>query len=149
MGHVGHVPVPVTVLDGDGPLTGIDSMTTGSEHTCAVRANGSAVCFGDNGRGQLGDGLGDDHLVPERMVDGTTTELVVTARTIDASTDHTCVLLADRTARCTGSNDTNGQIGDGTVMDAVSLLAPLRQLPQDSTRGPVWCRSGRETTTRA
>jgi alpha-tubulin suppressor-like RCC1 family protein len=45
-------PTPVQVLS----LTDAVSVEAGAEHTCAVRANASAVCWGSNDFGQLGDG---------------------------------------------------------------------------------------------
>jgi alpha-tubulin suppressor-like RCC1 family protein len=40
-------------------LTGARAITCGGMHTCALVANGGAVCWGANGSGQLGIGTTD------------------------------------------------------------------------------------------
>lgn len=49
-------------------LTGIDegvvAIAAGGEHTCAVTASGSAICWGSNGSGELGNGSMHDSAVP-------------------------------------------------------------------------------------
>ncbi|MDH5494056.1 MAG: hypothetical protein OEY14_19050, partial [Myxococcales bacterium] len=51
-----EVLVPTTVLDGAGvPLSGVQELVAGEQHTCARTATGH-VCWGDDRDGQLGDG---------------------------------------------------------------------------------------------
>ncbi len=92
------------------------SLTTGSQHVCAVLDNGSVKCWGANASGQLGvgrtDSRGDG---PEEMGDYL---LAVplggrAARQVSAGTSHSCALLDNGTVKCWGQND-KGQLGVGT-----------------------------------
>ena len=86
------------------------SITAGSNHTCAVRANGSVSCWGSNSAGALGNGGADNatHALA-REVAGLTDIIGVAA-----GGDHTCALRANGQVRCWGEN-THGQVGDGTI----------------------------------
>ena len=53
-------PGPVEVAD----LGNIWQLDSGGSHTCARRADGRALCWGTNARGQLGDGTTADHDTP-------------------------------------------------------------------------------------
>jgi alpha-tubulin suppressor-like RCC1 family protein len=52
-------PAPVIGLSAD-----VSSIEAGGVHTCAVRTDGSAWCWGDNGASQLGDGTLTNRLTP-------------------------------------------------------------------------------------
>jgi alpha-tubulin suppressor-like RCC1 family protein len=77
-------------------------------HVCAARANGSAVCWGHNGSGQLGDGSTADRNVPVPV-----TGLTGVAQ-VAAGTDFSCALLATGEVRCWG-NGANGRLGRGST----------------------------------
>lgn len=87
------------------------AVDAGSNHACAVRANGEVKCWGDNGVGQLGNGATTHSTVPV-MVNG-----ISTAKTVSAGFAHTCVLLANGTVQCWGHNFF-GQLGNGTTTDS-------------------------------
>jgi alpha-tubulin suppressor-like RCC1 family protein len=53
------VPVPVT-----GVSSGGVGVAAGTEHSCTVLNTGKALCWGENSRGQLGDGTTSDSSVP-------------------------------------------------------------------------------------
>ena len=40
------------------------AITVGMNHACAITAEKTVVCWGDNLHGQLGDGTGQDRLTP-------------------------------------------------------------------------------------
>lgn len=85
-------------------------------HTCAILDEGSVVCWGDNGEGQLGNGRmgyvchgwNDDtcgeNLIPVNLGSG--------RRAIDIAAGHhwTCAVLDDGGVHCWGSNS-NGVLG--------------------------------------
>jgi alpha-tubulin suppressor-like RCC1 family protein len=90
-------------------LTDAVSIAVGGLHSCAVKANGSVVCWGKNDSGQLGDGTYDDK----------TTTVAVTGLTdavsLSAGGLHTCALKTNKTVVCWGANN-YGQLGDGTTV---------------------------------
>jgi prepilin-type N-terminal cleavage/methylation domain-containing protein len=93
---------PVTVSG----LSGATGITSGSEHTCAVLADGIAKCWGWNGSGRLGDGTTTSSNTP------VTVSGVSGATGIDAGGSHSCAVLTDGTAMCWGSKGV-GQLGAG------------------------------------
>ncbi len=101
-----NVPVQVSGL-----TTGVQAVSTGNYHACAIRANNAAWCWGRNGSGQLGDGTTTNRLAPVWM--GMATLGTNVAR-VAAGGNHTCAQLTTGPVYCTGSN-VNGQIGDGTT----------------------------------
>jgi alpha-tubulin suppressor-like RCC1 family protein len=80
-------------------------------HACALRADGSVWCWGQNDYGQLGLGyadtaLGDD----EPVADGREVNLGGPAIDIGVGQSHSCALMADGSVRCWGRNS-YGQLG--------------------------------------
>jgi alpha-tubulin suppressor-like RCC1 family protein len=56
------IPVAVSVL------TGVTSLAAGGDHTCALQANGTVWCWGNNTTGQLGNGAASTSPTPVRVV---------------------------------------------------------------------------------
>jgi hypothetical protein len=90
-------------------------VTAGYEHTCALKSDGTAYCWGDNEYGQLGDGTQDSRSLPTPVV----TALRFTS--ILAGGWHSCGLTADGVAYCWGANS-YGQVGDGTTDNSPTPL---------------------------
>ena len=100
------LPVPVSALG-----TEVSSVSAGTFHTCAVKTNGSAWCWGGNIYGGLGDGSVNDSNVPVN-VSGFGSGVSM----ISAGHFHTCALKTEGSAWCWGYN-ADGQLGDGTMID--------------------------------
>lgn len=82
----------------------------GNSRTCATLAEGTAVCWGLNSSGQLGDGTDEDRNAPVSV--NNLSDIV----DISAGADHTCALLSNGTMSCWGAN-WFGMLGDGTTTD--------------------------------
>ena len=90
-------------------VVGIDNavaIAAGRFHSCAVLADGSARCWGQNASGQLGNGSNNRSTVPV-AVSGLTD-----ATSIATGSYFTCAIRSDGTARCWGQN-IFGQLGNG------------------------------------
>lgn len=107
------VPVDVTGL-----TSGIQAIAAAGQHACALTDAGGVKCWGDNRRGQLGDGrtCGSElsHLFCVTPIDvpGLTSGVVA----ISAGRDHTCAVTSAGGVKCWGSNQF-GELGDGTLSD--------------------------------
>jgi alpha-tubulin suppressor-like RCC1 family protein len=104
-------------------------VAAGEFHTCALLEDGTVRCWGNNLRGQLGDGTTDRRSNPVQVLaSGTAVASPVPldrVTRIAAGRSHTCALLEDRTVRCWGSN-ASGRLGDGTTdsrLNPVQVLA--------------------------
>jgi alpha-tubulin suppressor-like RCC1 family protein len=89
-------------------LTDIRSLAAGGGHSVAILNDGSVLTWGDNDRGQLGDGTTDHRPTPTK-IDGISGAVAATC-----AYHHTVVLLEDGTLRSFGIND-RGQLGNGTT----------------------------------
>ncbi len=83
-------------------------VAAGGTHSCAVLANQTVQCWGDDDYGQLGNGSTTNSSTPV-VVTG-----VSGAGAISAGEDHTCVVVTGGTVSCWGRND-SGQLGNGTT----------------------------------
>lgn len=104
------------------------AVSTGGNHTCAISPDGVATCWGENTKGQLGDGTTTD-----RPVAGAVTTAEPLVQISAGGSRHTCGLTATGRAVCWGQN-TRGTLGDGTTtdrpssVDVVGLAGPVRTI---------------------
>lgn len=103
----GSSNTPVSV---DG-LGNVVALSAGERYTCALKADGSVVCFGDNNMGQLSTVVTGDFTVTPTPVAGLSKVVAIAAAGTNGN--HTCALKADTTVVCWGANF-NGQLGTGS-----------------------------------
>jgi alpha-tubulin suppressor-like RCC1 family protein len=94
---------PVTV---SGLSSGVRTIATRYDHTCALLYTGAVKCWGDNGSGQLGDGTKLKKSTPVAV-----SGLSSGVSAISAGNGHTCALLKSGAVKCWGGG---GKTGDGT-----------------------------------
>jgi serine/threonine protein kinase/alpha-tubulin suppressor-like RCC1 family protein len=88
--------------------SGFTTLVAGGDHTCGLSQGGSAVCWGLNTKGQLGNGRTAGPPAPSPVV-GNHSFVALTA-----GARHTCGLGGDGSAWCWGDNG-SGQLGDGST----------------------------------
>lgn len=115
---VGSNGAPITVGGLPGPKS---ELKAGSYHTCAKSESGELHCWGANGYGQLGDG--NDRFIQGGAVLASLLGPVV--HDFSGGWGHTCVTLADGTARCVGGYNAWGQLGDGSTEDSTTPVDVL------------------------
>ena len=117
------------------------SVSAGQYHTCGIRRNGTAWCWGFNNDGQIGnDNQYTSPNVPDQVTDDVGTGAWHDWMKISAGRKYTCGIRRDQTAWCWGQNN-NGQLG--------SAAPATRDTPMQVTGGPKGWRhisAGRETT---
>jgi alpha-tubulin suppressor-like RCC1 family protein len=106
--HAGHTypcrPVPTRVAG----LSGIRALAAGGGHSAAVLDDGSMLSWGDNDRGQLGDGTTIHRPSPGKV------ENLSGVIAAACAYHHTLAVREDGTLWAFGIND-RGQLGDGTT----------------------------------
>jgi alpha-tubulin suppressor-like RCC1 family protein len=100
-----NVPVDVTGLE-----SGVQSISAGNSHTCALLTGGSAKCWGSNDDGKLGTGL----LTFDSLVPADVFGLGSGVLDISASNSHTCALLISEAVKCWGYNG-DAELGNNSI----------------------------------
>jgi len=113
-------PVVVKNAHGTGPLVHVTQVTTGGgsssgDHTCALLGNRSAVCWGGNDFGQLGDGTNTDQLRPVGVTNTIHRGLLTNIVGLSAGPVTTCARTTGG-AFCWGFNS-GGQFGNGNAFN--------------------------------
>lgn len=104
-------------------VTGALSVSAGYAHACALIKGGLVQCWGDNSRGQLGDGR-------DTFVNSATPVTVVgitNAIEVDVGGNVSCALLESGTLQCWGDNQ-YGQLGGSTGASRIATPQTV-QLP--------------------
>ena len=110
-------PVPQTVMaTTSASLKAVSSISVGEATACAVLnagASGTLVCWGENGRGQVGDGTTVDRVRPVAVKVSATQPLRGVLQ-VSVGRDHTCAVMYGGGVRCWGANNV-GQLGNPVV----------------------------------
>lgn len=93
-------------------------VAAGGGHSCAIREDGTAWCWGQNDFGQLGDTTATDSFVPVKVID-----FVMPGVAIGAGDVYTCALDTTGAVWCWGHND-HGQLGVGTGDNRTASQVP-------------------------
>jgi alpha-tubulin suppressor-like RCC1 family protein len=141
-----HVPVDVAGLS-----SGVQAISAGEGHTCALTTGGGVECWGFNDDGRLGDGSTTNSAIPVAV-----TGLSSGVQAIAMGGFHSCALTAEGAVRCWGSNG-NGQLGDGSKIeshvpvDVTGLTSAIQAISAGeyqtcalTTAGAVLCWGGNE-----
>jgi alpha-tubulin suppressor-like RCC1 family protein len=109
-------PVAVEQVAGGNPLSGITQIAAGSSHVCARTSAGGAICWGNNGSGEIGNGNTTTQEVPAQ-VSGLTTNVTAVA----VGQQHSCAIVSGA-LRCWGENG-SGQLGNNSTTDSSTSVA--------------------------
>lgn len=116
---------PVSV---SGLGSGVAAVDAGVLHTCAVTQSGAAKCWGNNVRGQLGDGTVINRPAPVDVA-GLASDVVAVA----AGHYHSCARLTGGTVQCWGDNY-HGQLGVGVESYGQTTPGPALALGAGATQ---------------
>jgi alpha-tubulin suppressor-like RCC1 family protein len=97
-----------------GEVTGISSaiqVSVGARHTCALLSNAHVDCWGDNSKGELGNGTETNSDVPVEVTG------ISSAIQVSSGNGQTCALLSNAHVDCWGDNS-EGELGNGTETSA-------------------------------
>ena len=116
-------PVQVTDTAGTGTWSDWVKVSKGAYHTCGIRVDGSAYCWGSCFDGEIGNNCaGGDTLTPKRVKTTTNTTGWNDWVDISAGLSHSCGLRADGSAWCWGEG-TSGILGQNSQ---TSWYVPMR-----------------------
>lgn len=97
-------------------LVDVIFVDAGDEHTCVIKNDGSAWCWGEGGSGRLGDSGTWDEPSPVQVLG------FADGAWISAGLQHTCAVTNSGAAWCWGDNQM-GQLGDDSNTDRATPVA--------------------------
>jgi cysteine-rich repeat protein len=128
------VPVPL-LPQGIPNGTAVVEAAIGHSHTCVIFETGSALCWGDNFYGQLGQGTTNTVGDNETLATLFPIDIGADVTQIVAGRHHTCALLDDGGVKCWGRN-LYGQLGYGNIAHVGDDEVPA-DLPTIDLGGPA------------
>lgn len=102
---------PVDVL---GLINGTKGVAAGWNHTCAVDSEDRVRCWGENARGQLGDGTTAQRSVPSYVSDLPAGEVSLLVSGSPFGAHHSCAVTTSGNVKCWGDN-TYSRLGNGNL----------------------------------
>jgi alpha-tubulin suppressor-like RCC1 family protein len=101
-------------IDATIPKVQVTAMSAGGDFACAVRIDGTIMCWGFQGSGgRLGDGTPTSQSAPVLVKD------INDAKAVAVGDEHACAVRGTGNVWCWGHNDSR-QLGDGTQKNAVT-----------------------------
>ena len=124
---------PIAVSTNGLPInTTFSSIAVGYDHTLALSSEGLIYAWGDNTKGQLGNGTQSTSAVPV-AVSNTNFPAGTTFSQIVSGKQYSMALSADGIVYAWGDNS-SGQLGDGTTVESTLPLEVSRAGMPDSTK---------------
>jgi alpha-tubulin suppressor-like RCC1 family protein len=102
---------PVSVQD----VSDAVQLAAGRNHVCALRRDGTVVCWGDGESGQLGDGVFHDGY-PNWVKTPVRATAFSDVIEVSCGGNHTCVRTSTNAVKCVGGGE-HGQLGNGTFYE--------------------------------
>ncbi len=117
--------IPVTVYSsGTTALTNVTQVSAADDHTCALISGGTIECWGDNGEGELGDGVTNHSGVTKDWLGNDFSPTPVAVSNITNATaigtskgEYSCALISGGTVECWGQGGA-GELGNGLDTDS-------------------------------
>jgi len=100
-------------------LTGVSTISLGSNHSCALLSDGTIWCWGKNGVGQLGNGTSINSSIPVEVLGFP--KKAKKAVDLTSGQNFNCAVLEDNSIWCWGEN-THGQLNDGTTTNQLKAV---------------------------
>lgn len=113
---------PEDAGDDGGTGTVEPAVAVGDAHACALRSDGTVVCWGSNDAGNLGDGTTTNSPLPVQVRGLGGVGTLEGVREIGAGSVHTCAIGGDERLLCWGLNE-SGQLGIGGMMNSLVPVA--------------------------
>ncbi len=104
-----------SLVGGSSPINDVTALAIGSDFACAMRTAGTVWCWGNNSRGQLGDGTTNNSWLPMQVRESSGTGFLSGVTHLVAGGQHVCALKPGE-VRCWGYNS-GGQLGDGSTVN--------------------------------
>jgi alpha-tubulin suppressor-like RCC1 family protein len=106
----------LTPVTPTGLTTGVASVATGGQNSCAVMTDGTLKCWGSNANGQLGDGSTTNSNAPKTIAGAADVKKVAIGN------QHICYLTNAGSVMCAGQNF-QAQFGNGNRTSTTAFVA--------------------------
>lgn len=116
---------PKKIFDGELEEEKVVKLSSGSNHVCVITDKDVIYCWGQNEKGQLGNGTYENATVPTKIDDS---GVLAGKKIVDISSlsGHVCALDDLGYIYCWGDND-SGQLGDGTQENSPVPIAVINE----------------------